>query len=492
MTTKIKSGVIAAGAVDANALSDNSITIAHLNCSDGTNGQVLTTDGSGTLSFSTISGYTDSDVETYLNTSEIYTDPTNNTLGIGSSSPTVALEVHKSVSDVLLELKNTSAAGYSGLHLRSHSDILVGHLGYANASAANLADEIFFGSISATPVVITTSDTERMRIDSAGDITMSGTGSLKVPSGTTAQRPSSPTAGMVRYNTTIGEFESYVVNDWKILSSRDFTYSIDYLAVAGGGGGGSCSSSNGSAAGGGAGGLLESSVTVTAGVTYTITVGSGGAGGSAPSAQRGANGVDSSISGSGISTITAIGGGGGGSSSSSGQQNGSDGGSGGGGGFASSSGGSGTAGQGNAGGFQNTGNSPYGGAGGGGAGAAAANGHGTAGGAGSSSSITGASVTYAGGGGGGNENAAAGAGGAGGGGAGGQNGAGTPGTANTGGGGGGGGGISASNGGNGGSGVVILSIPTAQYSGTTTGSPTITTSGSNTIIKFTQSGSYTA
>jgi hypothetical protein len=30
------------------------------------------------------------------------------------------------------------------------------------------------------------------------------------------------------------------------------------------------------------------------------------------------------------------------------------------------------------------------------------------------------------------------------------------------------------------------------YSGTTTGSPTITTSGSNTILKFTSSGSYTA
>src|SRR5210317_1816224 len=35
--------------------------------SDGTNGQVLTTDGSGTLSFGDIpAGYTDSDVETYL------------------------------------------------------------------------------------------------------------------------------------------------------------------------------------------------------------------------------------------------------------------------------------------------------------------------------------------------------------------------------------------------------------------------------------------
>jgi hypothetical protein len=37
-----------------------------------------------------------------------------------------------------------------------------------------------------------------------------------------------------------------------------------------------------------------------------------------------------------------------------------------------------------------------------------------------------------------------------------------------------------------------LSVPTSQYSGTVTGSPTITTSGSNTIIKFTASGSYTA
>jgi hypothetical protein len=37
-----------------------------------------------------------------------------------------------------------------------------------------------------------------------------------------------------------------------------------------------------------------------------------------------------------------------------------------------------------------------------------------------------------------------------------------------------------------------LSVPTANYSGTTTGSPTVTTSGSNTILTFTTSGSYTA
>ena len=47
------------------------------------------------------------------------------------------------------------------------------------------------------------------------------------------------------------------------------------------------------------------------------------------------------------------------------------------------------------------------------------------------------------------------------------------------------------NAGNGGSGIVILRMPTASYSGTSTGSPTVTTSGSDTILQFTASGSYT-
>jgi hypothetical protein len=37
-----------------------------------------------------------------------------------------------------------------------------------------------------------------------------------------------------------------------------------------------------------------------------------------------------------------------------------------------------------------------------------------------------------------------------------------------------------------------LSIPSINYTGITTGSPTVTISGANTIIKFTSSGSYTA
>ena len=63
------------------------------------------------------------------------------------------------------------------------------------------------------------------------------------------------------------------------------------------------------------------------------------------------------------------------------------------------------------------------------------------------------------------------------------------GTANTGGAGG-GGGDSTDHCLNGASGIFILRIPTSSYSGTTTGSPTVTTDGTDTVIKFTGSGTY--
>ena len=68
------------------------------------------------------------------------------------------------------------------------------------------------------------------------------------------------------------------------------------------------------------------------------------------------------------------------------------------------------------------------------------------------------------------------------------------GTANTGGGGGGGSNNTTTgakgDGGSGGSGIVMLRLKTSEYSGTTTGSPTVTTDGDETIIQFTGSGTY--
>lgn len=240
------------------------------------------------------------------------------------------------------------------------------------------------------------------------------------------------------------------------LSSGTFTpakgLTCDYLVVAGGGGGGSQTSGNaGGYGGGGAGGLrstvtatggggtLETALSLSNGIGYTVTIGAGGAAGTGGG--RGTNGSNSVFS-----TITSTGGGGG---ASQGTDQGLSGGAGGGGGAnGSNAGGTGTANQGFAGGQSNTGG--YAGSGGGGAGAVGnrsavigGNGNAGAGGAGVAVSITGSSVTYAGGGGGGGYRepspgtTTGGAGGAGGGGAGAVPNDAVAGTANLGGGGGG-------------------------------------------------------
>jgi len=309
------------------------------------------------------------------------------------------------------------------------------------------------------------------------------------------------------YNFTIRATDAQAQTADRAFSlTSSFTYTVDWLIVAGGGGA--------AQAGGGAGGFRAgASLDLTPANVYTVTVGDGGAG--TASDVTGTSGDDSILSGTGITTVTSTGGGGGGAVASGTSANGLDGGSGGGEGFGRRGSvspvntvgagntpaitpitGETTTVQGFAGGLGYSDLATYTGSGpGGGAsevGADNVNNVCGDGGDGSANSITGASVTYAGGGGGaiGSGTGTAGSGGTGGGGAGNTSGGGTAGTANLGGGGGG----SSSTGGSGGKGVVILRMADADYSGTTTGSPTIDTStvADETIIIFNSDGSYTA
>jgi hypothetical protein len=369
----------------------------------------------------------------------------------------------------------------------------LGTLSDANRSASNL-----------TAVTATDADADSLTFTiSSGTIptglTFNSNGTW---SGTANAESSSQT-----YNFTVQ------VTDGNTNVTRNYSITVNppiiasYLVIAGGGGGGTGVASPGrrGGGGGGAGGYknsyasetsgrnssTESKITLNSGTTYTITVGAGGSGASSGTGNSGQNGNNSSISGSGLTTITSNGGGYG-----TGNANGNSGGSGGGAMAGTGDyppqyyGGSGTANQG----FDGAnGNINVGGGGGGATENGDTDGVGT-GGDGLASSITGSSVTRAGGGGAGGTQSA---GGDGGGGIGGPSG-GVPlspgnGTANTGGGGGGGNdegqGLF---GANGGSGVVILRLATALYSGTTTGSPTVDTDGTDTILTFNSSGSYTA
>ncbi len=344
----------------------------------------------------------------------------------------------------------------------------------------------------ATGLVTTGNVSVGKELTVSGNVVMTGTGALTLPSGTTAQQPTG-VEGMVRFNTTTNRMEFYSGTEWRSLGSvsatggtvttfggyRIHTFTqdgdfvvesggpVEYLIVAGGGGGGR------NVAGGGGGGGYRSSVfgvgsgggrdqyetpmTVVSGTTYPVVVGQGGAGsdGSDGSYVNGTNGGDSSFN-----SIVAVGGGGGGR----GDHNGNSGGSGGGGGARSptgdSVGGAGTTEQGFAGGAGKGSAGYYPAGGGGGAGeigqSYVSSTQAGRGGNGLLSIIDGI-PTYRGGGGGGSvlSGQTPGAGGLGGGGAGERQGTGPiaeDGVANTGGGGGGGHGP----GGNGGSGIVII------------------------------------
>ena len=296
---------------------------------------------------------------------------------------------------------------------------------------------------------------------------------------------------MGSYNGINNSGESYIYLAFKENPSpQPAAGYMSYLVVAGGGSGGAHDAGSGGAGGlrtsygafSGGGAVSESDITLAAG-TYTITVGAGGAAIVNPSSPTRGNAGTNSV----LNSITSIGGGEGGTNSAVAGNGGS-----GGGGTGSYAAGSGTAGQG----FQGGTGTPNWTSGGGGGAAekgqdSPGNEIGGDGGNGLYIGITGSITPYAGGGGGGG-GTTLGKGGQGGGGTGG-NGSNTPagsGQANTGGGGGAqrNGGSTAS--GAGGSGVVILRLATSEYSGTTTGSPTVTTDGDYTILTYTGSGTY--
>jgi hypothetical protein len=314
----------------------------------------------------------------------------------------------------------------------------------------------------------------------------SSTGQVYLPKGNTATRTSSPTTGIIRYNSEQGIYEGYSNSVWvRFLTVPQGNYTINYLLVAGGGSGGFGSGNVLGSGGGGAGGTIDSSLAAVPGTQYVCVVGAGGG--------SNAEGTQSQISG--IQTVT---GGGRGGYYTGSDGAGTAGGSGGGAASRSGSNGAGTAGQGFAG-----GSGAFFGAGGGG-GAAQLGGSATdvvnsgANGGNGLLSTTDGVGNYYGGGGGGGGGQAAGSGGLGGGGTGGYNNVDTGnfalptnGTVNTGGGGG-GTATFLGGGGTGGSGVIIFKIPTASYTGTYTGSPTISVVGGFTFLKFTASGTYTA
>ena len=104
-------------------------------------------------------------------------------VGIGTSSPTSRLDV----SGGNISLNGGWLSGDGG-----NEGVFVKNGGYVGIGTANPSAELH----------------------------VAGTGAIVNPAGTTAQRPVSPVEGMIRYNTTVAQFEGYDGSEWITINMQ--------------------------------------------------------------------------------------------------------------------------------------------------------------------------------------------------------------------------------------------------------------------------------
>src|SRR6056300_690276 len=221
---------------------------------DGTNGQALITDGAGNLSFGDVAGGTNWQSSIVTGTTLSAVVGNGYWIDTTSNACTVTLPASASVGDTI------EFSDYARTWNTNNVTINPNSLNFQGSTSPNPVYDVNGQSVR----IVYSGATQGWIPTSDDDVT------LETPQGTSAE----------------------------------------YLVIAGGGSGGSASNSGG----GGAGGYLTnyggSAITFNPGTTYTVTVGSGGA--SPPATSRGTDGGNSVLSGTGISTVTAIGGSGGG------------------------------------------------------------------------------------------------------------------------------------------------------------------------------------
>jgi len=91
---------------------------------------------------------------------------------------------------------------------KAYADALTAALGTMAVQNANSV-AITGGAIDGTTIGTTTPASGKFTtLDASGAVTFTSTGAVKIPVGTTAQQPT-PVTGMIRYDSTLGQFQGY-------------------------------------------------------------------------------------------------------------------------------------------------------------------------------------------------------------------------------------------------------------------------------------------
>lgn len=107
--------------------------------------------------------------------------------GASAPSTTFAYQLWGDTLAGLLKQRNAANSAW----------VTIGTLGVANWGLATLASPSFTGTVTF-----------------GGSADFTGTGYIDIPAGTTAQRPGSPSSGMIRFNTTLNQYEGYNGTSW--------------------------------------------------------------------------------------------------------------------------------------------------------------------------------------------------------------------------------------------------------------------------------------
>lgn len=148
--------------------------------------------------------------------------------GATAPTPTFAFQFWADTTTGILKVRNSANTAWvdvgtlsaTGLGLLSRAGgtltgVLAAVLGTAGAPGIAFSGDADTGLFSpgANIVALTAGGTEALRATASG-VQVSGTGAVRVPAGTEAQRPASPVASMFRFNSTSQKFEGYNGAAW--------------------------------------------------------------------------------------------------------------------------------------------------------------------------------------------------------------------------------------------------------------------------------------